>query len=52
MDDVLWVDVVDAIFKLLFGSDQDTTQRGARELGEEAVNQIEPGAVFPDEEAG
>ena len=50
------VDVVDggqdAIFKLLFGSDQDMTRRGACELGEEAINQVEPGAVFRDENAG
>jgi hypothetical protein len=55
-DDGLWVDVVeggqDALFKHLFGSDQDRTRRGARELGEESINQVEPGAVLRDEEAG
>jgi hypothetical protein len=50
VEDGLWVDVVDggqeAIFKLLFGSDQDMTQRGARELGEEAINQVEPAPLI------
>jgi hypothetical protein len=56
VDDWLPVDVADggqdAIFELLFGSDQDRTRRGARELGEESINRVEPGAVLRDEEAG
>ena len=50
MDDRVLVEVVDggqdAIFEFLLGSDPDMAQHGARELGEEAFNQVEPRAVF------
>jgi len=56
VDDGLLVDAVDsgqdAIFELLFGSDPDMTQHGARELGEEALDQVEPRAVFRGEDEG
>jgi hypothetical protein len=32
-------------FELLFGCDTDMTQNGAGEFGEEALDQVEPGAV-------
>ena len=36
----------DAVFEFLFGCDADVAQDGARELGEEAFDQVEPGAVL------
>jgi hypothetical protein len=49
VDKGLPVDVVDggqdAIFKLLFGSHSDMAQHGARELGEEAFDEIQPRAT-------
>ena len=35
--------------EFLFGCDPDVAQHGSRELGEEALDQIEPGAVFGGE---
>ena len=50
MDDGVLVDVVhgghDAVFELVFGGDADVAQDGARELGEEALDQVEPGAML------
>jgi hypothetical protein len=48
MNDGLLVEVIhgghDAIFEFLFGCDTDMTQDGAGEFGEEALDEIEPGA--------
>jgi hypothetical protein len=53
MDDGLLVDVLyggqDAIRKLLFGSDSDASEHGARQLGEEALDEIEPGTILGGE---
>ena len=50
MDDRVLVEVIhgghDAILEFLLGCDADVTQDGAGELGEEALDQIEPGAVL------
>ena len=50
MNDGLLVEIVDgghdAILKFFFGGDADLAQDGAGELGEEALDQIEPGAVL------
>src|ERR1700704_717696 len=44
------VDVVhgghDAFLELVFGGDADVAQDRASELGEEALDEVEPGAVF------
>jgi hypothetical protein len=36
----------DAILEFLFGGDSDVAQNGAGELGKEALDEIEPGAVL------
>jgi hypothetical protein len=36
----------DAVGEFLFGCDADVAQDGARELGEEAFDQVQPGAVL------
>ena len=36
----------DAVLEFLFGCDADVAQHGAGELGEEALDEIEPGAKF------
>src|SRR5260370_25639815 len=36
----------DAFLELVFGGDEDVAQDGASELGEEALDEIEPGAVL------
>jgi len=36
----------DAVLEFLFGCDADMAQDGARELGEEAFDQVQPGAVL------
>ena len=36
----------DAVLEFLFGCDADVAQHRAGELGEEALDEIEPGAVF------
>ena len=50
MDDRVSIDVIDgghdALLEFLFGGDADVAQDGAGELGEEALDQIEPGAVL------
>src|ERR1700750_3520657 len=35
----------DAILEFLFGCDTDVAQHGARELGKETLDEVEPGAV-------
>ena len=49
MDDWLAIDVVDeghqAFLEFVFGADADVAQDGAGELGEEALDEIEPRAV-------
>ena len=56
MDDRIAIEVVDcgqdSVLEFLFGRDADVTQHGARELGEEALYEIEPGAVLWGEEQG
>jgi hypothetical protein len=42
----------DALLQFLFGRDADVTQHGAGELGEEALDEIEPGAVLGSEDEG
>ena len=53
MNNGLPVDVIDggqdAIFKLLFGSHPDMAQHGARELGEEAFDEVQPRAMLRGE---
>ena len=50
MNDGILVEVVhgshDAILELLFGGDTDVAEDGAGELGKEALDEIEPGAMF------
>ena len=50
MDDWASINVVDgshdAVLEFLFGSHADVAQNGAGELGEETLDQIEPGAVL------
>jgi hypothetical protein len=36
----------DAMLEFLFGCDTDVTQDGASEFGKEALDEVEPGAVF------
>src|SRR5271157_4636817 len=54
MDDGVSVEVVDcghdAVLELLFGCDSDVAQDGAGELGEETLDEIEPGAVLGRED--
>ena len=56
MDDGVSVELVhggdDALLEFLFGCDSNVAQHGACELGEEALDQIEPGAVLWDEDEG
>ena len=53
MDDRMLVDVIhgshDAILELLFGCNTDVAQDGACELGKEAFNQVQPGAMLGSE---
>ena len=53
MDDGLLVDVVDggqdALGELLFGTNPDVPEHGTRELGKEALDEIEPGAMLRGE---
>ena len=50
MDDGVSVEVVDCghdpVLELLFGRDLDVAQDGAGELGEETLDEIEPGAML------
>src|SRR5271165_2625776 len=50
MDDGVSVEVVDcghdAVLELLFGCDSDVAQDGAGELGEETLDEIEPGTML------
>src|ERR1700752_2864233 len=50
VSDGLLVDVVDggqdAVFEFLFGGDADVAQHGAGELGEEPLDEVEPGAML------
>ena len=50
MDDWASINVIDgshdAVLEFLFGSHADVAQNGAGELGEETLDQIEPGAVL------
>ena len=50
MDDGMAVEFIhgshDAVLEFLFGCDADVAQHRAGELGEEALDEIEPGAVF------
>ena len=39
----------DPILEFVFGCDADVAQHGSRELGEEALDEIEPGAVLGGE---
>jgi hypothetical protein len=39
----------EALLEFLFGCDADVAQDGAGEFGEEALNEIEPGAVLGGE---
>ena len=56
MDDGCSVDVVDggddAVLEFLLGGDADVAEDGAGELGEEAFDQVEPGAVLGGEDEG
>src|SRR5512145_695465 len=49
VDDRVLVEVVhgchDAVLELFFGGDPDVTQHRAGEFGEEALDEVEPGAV-------
>ena len=49
MDDGIAIEFIhgshDAILEFLFGCDADVAEHRARELGEEALDEIEPGAV-------
>ena len=36
----------DAVLEFLLGGDADVAQDGARELGEEPLDEVEPGAVL------
>jgi hypothetical protein len=53
MDDWMLVDVIhggdDAILELLFGCNTDVAQDGACQLGKEALDQVQPGAVLGSE---
>ena len=53
VDDGMLVDVVhgghDAVLEFLFGGDADVAQDGAGELGEEALDEVEPRAVLGGE---
>src|SRR6267142_3759779 len=49
MDNRSFVEVIhgshDAVLEFLFGCDADVSQDGAGKLGEEALDQVQPGAV-------
>ena len=53
MDDGVSVELVhgghDALLEFLFRCDPDVAQHGAGELGEETLDEIEPGAVLGSE---
>src|SRR4029453_4144771 len=53
VDDWIAVEVIDrgheALLELLFGGDTDVAQDGAGQLGEEAFDEVEPGAVLGSE---
>ena len=53
MDDRVLIEVVhcshDAILEFLFGCHTDVAQDGSRELGKEALDEIEPRAVLGSE---
>ena len=53
MNDWIAVEVIDrgheALLELLFGGDTDVAQDGAGQLGEEAFDEVEPGAVLGSE---
>jgi hypothetical protein len=50
VDDGVAVEVLhcghEAVLEFLFGCDADVAEHGAGELGEEALDEIEPGTVF------
>ena len=50
MNDRILVEVIhgshDAVLEFLFGCDADVAQDGSSELGEEAFDQVQPGAVL------
>ena len=54
MDDGVSIEVIhgghDAVLEFLFGCDADMAQDRAGELGEEAFDEIEPGAVLGRED--
>ncbi len=56
MDDGIAIDVVDgghdSVLEFLFGRNADVAQNGACELREEALDEIEPGAVLRGEDEG
>jgi len=53
MDDGMLVDIIhggeDTVLEFLFGCDADVPQDGAGELGKEAFDQVQPGAVLGSE---
>ena len=53
MNDWIAVEVIDRghepLLELLFGGDTDVAQDGAGQLGEEAFDEVEPGAVLGSE---
>ena len=53
MNDGIAIEVVhgghDAVLEFLFGCDADVAQHGAGELGEEALDEVEPRAVLGGE---
>ena len=53
MNDWIVVEVIDrgheALLELLFGGDTDVAQDGGDQLGEEAFDEVEPGAVLGSE---
>ena len=56
MDDGVSIEVIhgghDAVLEFLFGCDADVAQHRAGELGEETLDEIEPGAVLGGEDKG
>jgi len=54
VDDGVSIEVIDgghdAVLEFLFGCDADVAQHRAGELGEEAFDEIEPGAVLGRED--
>ena len=53
MNDWIMVEVIhrghETVLELLFGGDTDVAQNGASKLGEEAFDEIEPGAMLGSE---